>query len=132
MERLKERLATARRALETLEELVSLPAPSRVERDAAIQRFEYTFEAGRRAAQRYPLVIEGVTVGSPKGCVRASREVGLFSDEQAIVALEMVDDRNLTVHTYNEAVAQRIQRNLPRYADLLGRWLSAMESRLGP
>lgn len=109
---------------------MSLPAPSRVERDAAIQRFEYTFEAGWRAAQRYLLVIEGLTVGSPKGCVRASREV--VSDEQAIVALEMVDDRNLTVHTYNEAVAQRIQRNLPRYADLLGRWLSAMESRLGP
>jgi nucleotidyltransferase substrate binding protein (TIGR01987 family) len=130
VERLKERLATARRALETLDELVRLPALSRVERDAAIQRFEYTFEAGWRAAQRYLLVIEGLTLGSPKSCVRASREVGLFSDDEAVVALEMVDDRNLTVHTYNEAVAQRIQRNLPRYAELLARWLSAMEARL--
>ena len=45
MERLKERLALARRALSTLQELVRLEQPSQVERDAAIQRFEYTCEA---------------------------------------------------------------------------------------
>ncbi len=130
MERLKERLATARRALETLQELVDLSNPSRVERDAAIQRFEYTFEAGWRAAQRYLLEVEGVSVGAPKACVRAAREVGLLSDAQSVVGLEMVDDRNLTVHTYHEAVAARIYRNLPRYAELLAHWLSAMHSRV--
>jgi len=127
---LKERLAIARRALASLEELVALPQPSRVERDAAIQRFEYSFEACWRAAQRYLLVVEGLTVGSPKACVRASREVGLLSDEQAVLGLEMVDDRNLTVHTYNEAVAERIYRNLGRYTGLLAHWLSVVEARI--
>ena len=75
MDRLKERLATARRALESLEELVVLQPPSRVERDAAIQRFEYTFEACWKAAQRYLLVVEGLSLGAPKACIRASREV---------------------------------------------------------
>ena len=42
MERLNERIAMAKRALETLQELLGLERPSRVERDAAIQRFEYT------------------------------------------------------------------------------------------
>lgn len=130
MERLKERLATARRALETLQELVGLSRPSRVERDAAIQRFEYTFEACTRAVQRYLLLVEGVSSGSPKSSVRASREVGILSDEQAVIGLEMVDDRNLTVHTYNEEVAERIYRSLPRYVELVGRWLAAMEGRL--
>ena len=45
MERLKERLVLARNALGTLEELLVIKHPSKVERDAAIQRFEYTFEA---------------------------------------------------------------------------------------
>lgn len=130
MERLKERLTTARRALDTLGELLVLPRPSRVERDAAIQRFEYTFEACWRAAQRYLVVVEGLSPGSPKACVRASREVGLLSDEQAVVALEMVDDRNLTVQTYNEAVAARIYGNLRRYAELMAYWLTAMQSRV--
>lgn len=130
MERLKERLAVARRALGSLEELLAIPRPSRVERDAAIQRFEYTFEACWRAAQRYLIVVEGLSIGSPKACVRASREVGLLSDEQAVVGLEMVDDRNLTVHTYNDAVAERIHGNLRRYAELLTHWLTAIDARI--
>ena len=42
----------------------------------------------------------------------------------------MVDDRNLTVHTYNEAVAEGIYQNLHRYADLLAHWLMTMHARL--
>jgi nucleotidyltransferase substrate binding protein (TIGR01987 family) len=125
VERLKERLAVARRTLATLEEVLAIPRPSRIERDVAIQRFEYTFEACWRAAQRYLMVAEGLSVGSPKACVRAARDVGLRSDEQAVIGLEMVDDRNLTVHTYNDAVAERIHRNLSRYLDLLTHWLNA-------
>ena len=40
MERLKERLGIAHRALQSLEELLVIEKPSRIERDAAIQRFE--------------------------------------------------------------------------------------------
>ena len=60
MERLNERLVIARRALSTLQELLGLEAPSRVERDAAIQRFEYTCEAVWKAAQRYLQDVEGI------------------------------------------------------------------------
>jgi nucleotidyltransferase substrate binding protein (TIGR01987 family) len=130
MERLKERLGIAHRALQSLEELLVIEKPSRIERDAAIQRFEYTFEAAWKAAERFLLVVEGVAAVSPKGCVRMSREAGLLTEEQAVVALEMVDDRNLTVHTYNEQLAERIHRNLARYGFLLRDWLSAMNDRL--
>jgi len=130
VERLKERLAVAQQALNTLEELVNLPHPSSIERDAAIQRFEYTFEASVKAAQRYLLVVEGVSVGSPKAGIRAARDVGLLTDDQAITGLDMVDDRNLTVHTYNEVLARRIYGNLGGYAELLKRWLNAMAERV--
>lgn len=129
MERLKERLAIAERALQSFKELLVREHPSKVERDAAIQRFEYTVEACWRAVQRYLLVVEGLTIGSPKGCVRASREVGLLSEEQAVTGLEMIDDRNLTVHTYSDALAERIYGRLRRYADLLTRWVEAMADR---
>jgi nucleotidyltransferase substrate binding protein (TIGR01987 family) len=129
VERLKERLHVARNALGTFEALATLEHPSQVERDAAIQRFEYTFEACWKAAQRYLLLMEGVSVGSPKACVRAARDVGLLSDDQVMIGLEMADDRNLTVHTYNRAVAEQIYRNLHRYADLLAHWLRAMQAK---
>ena len=130
MERLKERLVIARRVLSTLQELLGLEAPSRVERDAAIQRFEYTCEAVWKAAQRYLQDVEGISVGSPKGSIRVSRDVGLLTDEQTVIGLEMIDDRNLTVHTYNEAVAEDIYSSLSAYADLFTAWLAAMAQRV--
>ena len=51
MERVKERLQIARKALSTLQELTDKQELNTVERDAAIQRFEYTFEAVWKAAQ---------------------------------------------------------------------------------
>ena len=45
MERLRERLETAQRALCTLAELSLQHDVSDIVRNAAIQRFEYTFEA---------------------------------------------------------------------------------------
>ena len=64
MERLKERIAVARHALVSLQEALAIPSPTLLERDAAIQRFEYTVEAIWKAAQRYLDVIQGLSAGS--------------------------------------------------------------------
>ena len=45
MERVREWLALARQAHATLQEVVGKHNVSTIERDAAIQRFEYIFEA---------------------------------------------------------------------------------------
>lgn len=130
MERLNERIQIAQHALSTFQELVGKEQVSAIERDAAIQRFEYTFEAVWKAAQRYLLIREGVDAGSPKAVIRACWQSDLLDEALARQALTMVDDRNLTVHTYNEALAQLIYNHLGDYADLLDQWLSAMHMRL--
>lgn len=130
MERLRERLTVAGRALDTLRELALLPAPTRTERDAAIQRFEYSFEATWKAARRYLPVVDGVVVASPKAAIRASRESGLLDSATTEQALAMADDRNLTAHTYHEAVAVAIAARLPRHLATLDAWLRAMRERL--
>ena len=130
MERLKERLAVAQHALASFQEVLRLPTPTAFERDAAIQRFEYTVEATWRVAQRYLDIIEAFEAASPKATVRFSRQVGVLTDEEAAQALKMMDDRNLTVHTYHEEVAERIHSHLPRYAVLMEHWLAAIEARV--
>jgi nucleotidyltransferase substrate binding protein (TIGR01987 family) len=117
--------------LGTLEELVAVQPTSAVVRDAAIQRFEYTFEATWKAAQIYLREIEGLEVGSPKGAVRLSLQVGGLDEIEARLALTMVDDRNLTVHAYNEAIAEAIAQRLAEYARLMRCWLGAMAGHLG-
>lgn len=129
MDRLLERLEVAQKALISLQELVYISEPTDIERDAAIQRFETTFEATWKTAQRYLLVVEGLTVGSPKSSIRAARDVALLDDEQAVVALEMADDRNLTVHTYNNDLANTIFAKLLNYTDLCDHWLRAMQDQ---
>ena len=128
MERTRQRLAVARRALGTLQELIGEELSSTIVRDAAIQRFEYTFEAVWKAAQSYLREAEGLVVGSPKGVVRLSLQVGILDADDARLALAMSDDRNLTVHAYNEAIAEAISQRLAGYARLAERWLNAMDT----
>lgn len=123
-------LVLAERALATLNELAPLRSPSVVERDAAIKRFEYSFDTGWKAGRQFLLATHGVDERSPKGVVRAARSVGVLSDEDAEQILAMADDRNLTVHTYNQALASEIFARLAGHSALLTRWIDAMRRKL--
>lgn len=129
MDRLQTRLSIARRTLESLSPLANQGVVSDIERDAAIQRFEFCFEATWKAAQIFRSLREGIQAGSPKAVIRAALQSGLLSEDETRGALVMADDRNLTVHTYNEELAKRIFSDLAGHAALLDRWLSAMEAR---
>lgn len=130
MDRLRERLTIAARALATLRELARLGDPPTVERDAAIKRFEYSVEATWKAAQQYLRVVEGIDVGSPKAAVRAAREAGLLSEAEAAQALTATDDRNLAAHPYNERLAKTLFARLSGHLAVLEVWLDAMRRRL--
>lgn len=123
-------MEAAKKAQSAFAELANLENPNDIERDAAIQRFEFTFEATWKVAKHFLYDVEGVDAGSPKSVIRSCREVHLFNDEDAVLALEMVNDRNLAVHTYNEEVAIKIQKNLPRYNELLNLWIMRMNHHL--
>lgn len=127
MASLTTRLETASRALATLEEIV--PPAGAVERDAAIQRFEYTVEATWKAARAWLVEVEGVAAASPKRVARECRASGVLDDAEAARALAMVDDRNLTSHTYHEGVAAAIASRLQGHVDLLRRWLEELRRR---
>ena len=42
----------------------------------------------------------------------------------------MVDDRNLVVHLYNQALAVALERRLAGHVTLLASWLDAMKQHL--
>jgi len=126
LERLDERIADSHKALATLEELALRKRLTIVERDAALARFGYTFESVWKTAQRYLADREGKEINSPKGCIRACGAAGLLTVRQTGAAIEMTDDRNLVVHTYKSALAERIRRRLPRHTKPLRVWLDAL------
>jgi nucleotidyltransferase substrate binding protein (TIGR01987 family) len=131
MDRLKSRLELAGKALKSFELIAAIPKPNDEQRDAAIKRFEYTFETAWKAAQAYIIEKEGGEASSPKASIRASKAAGLMTDEEAELALTMADDRNLAAHTYNEKLAQELYPKLAGYARLARRWLDAIEAKQG-
>lgn len=114
MERLNERLMITKQALVSFDEILATPF-SKIVRDAAIQRFEYTLEAIWKLAQNYLNLREGLDLGSPKAVFRGCFQVGLLNEMQTGTALQAVNDRNLSVHTYNEHLAMQIYQNLSKY-----------------
>lgn len=42
----------------------------------------------------------------------------------------MTDDRNLTSHTYNKEIADRLFTRIPNYAKLLNVWIIRMQTNL--
>lgn len=130
MERLRERIALAGRALRSLGELHDRTADP-VFRDAAIQRFEYSFEALWKATRTWLAGVHGIDEGSPKGVIRSALKTGILSPAEAESALLMADDRNLTVHTYNEPLALEIASRLWQHHDLMKAWLDRLEAAVG-
>jgi nucleotidyltransferase substrate binding protein (TIGR01987 family) len=129
MARLEERLSDAQAALTTLEELVGRDTLSTAERDGAILRLVYTFEAVWKAAALLLEQKEGIAVGSPKGAIRASRRAKLLGDADAEDAVRIADDRNLTVHMYKQDLGEAIAERLAGHAAVLRRWLDALQQQ---
>jgi nucleotidyltransferase substrate binding protein (TIGR01987 family) len=118
MEKLTLMIKDAEKALKTLDEIFSIKY-STVTRDAAIKRFEYTFEIIWKLVRCYLEEIEGVVVNSPKSCFKQAFKTSLLDEEESILSLEMTDDRNLTSHTYLEDVAEQVYQKIPGYYKLM-------------
>ena len=86
-----------------------------INRDAAIQRFEFTVELAWKSIQQF-LRSQKIICRSPKECLQESFKFGLVNDDS--LWIKMIDDRNLTAHTYNEALAEEIYDRLPNYLPL--------------
>ena len=128
MERLRLRYTDAKRALDTLKEILEKPF-SIVVRDATIQRFEYTFEALWKFLKEYLKEQEGIISNSPKTCFRDAFSSGLLSEEEAVKFLEMTDDRNMTAHTYNENVAQILYKRINEHSVFMERLMQNIEKK---
>ena len=102
-------------ALTRLEGALAQPVNEFV-RDSAIQRFEFTFELLWKSLKGYAEE-SGVEVYSPRDSLRTAFQLGVIEDSPDW--FQMLQDRNLTSHTYNEVTADSIYSHLPAYVVLI-------------
>jgi nucleotidyltransferase substrate binding protein (TIGR01987 family) len=112
---MKEILVSFENSLERLREILE-KEKTVANRDSAIKRFEFTVELAWKCIQKF-LRGEGIICRSPKECLKEAFKFGLIDDDPQWLA--MMEDRNLTVHTYDEETAEDVYNRLPGYLKYL-------------
>lgn len=127
-ERFIERQKQVREAANRLAEAVSQPETD-IARDATIKRFEFTFEVVWKTLKLF-LEHQGHECNSPRSTIRKAFTEGLIATpEEADIWLRMLEDRNLTSHTYDEGLARRIYSGIVQeYAVRLGTMAATIQS----
>lgn len=113
-----------KKAVERLEEALKVEKTT-LNRDAAIQRFEFTVELAWKCLQKF-LREQKIICRSPKECLKEAFKFGLVGDDQRW--LMALDDRNLTAHTYKEEIAEKIFSNLAGYLEIFKKLLDKFVS----
>lgn len=96
---------------------MSLRKLSNLEKQGTIQAFEFTYEQAWNVLRDYLIWQGAETISGSRDAIREGFRLGLISDGKAWLA--MLQDRNRTVHTYNESTANQILAELAAvYANL--------------
>jgi nucleotidyltransferase substrate binding protein (TIGR01987 family) len=110
------------RALASLQELVPQFLENKeniILRDAMIQRFEYSTEAFWKYLKAYLSIEHNLSANSPREVIRTGLKTKLYSEEISKELLQILDDRNLTSHTYVEKLAESIAGRIPSYSTVM-------------
>ena len=99
------------KALKKLNEALK-QSETELNRDATIQRFEFTFEMSWKVMHSIIKVTNPKLYGV-KAIIREAANAGLIDDPKAW--LDFLEDRNLTVHTYKEELAKQIYANVKKF-----------------
>lgn len=115
-------------ALKRLEEVVKLPiSHHKVEIEATIHCFEFTIELFWKALKKKLSDEYNTESFGPKQVMQYAYGKKLITDEQ--IWIDMLNDRNLTSHTYKEALANQIYQNIKIYTPFLRQHFEQCEQR---
>ena len=108
--RWQQRFANFCQALDQLETFFQPPALNERERQGLIKAFEYCFELGWSSLRDLLLAEGNADLIGSRDTLRLAFRVGLIGDGEGW--LRMVQDRNLTSHTYNRATAEQVSQQV--------------------
>jgi nucleotidyltransferase substrate binding protein (TIGR01987 family) len=104
--RWQQRFQNFEKAYLLLERTLKIDSPSEAERGGIIQFYEITFELSWKLMKDF-LESIGIDSQGPRGVIKNAFTENIITDGHAWI--EALDDRNLTVHTYDEAIAKEVE-----------------------
>ena len=109
----KNDLPRVKNALVRMREVLDKLDQDPIYQDALIQRFEFTIELFWKCL-KHLLEQEKIEARSPLMAFKEAHTLGWLKGGEEIW-LKMLDDRNLTSHTYNQILALEIIGRIPAY-----------------
>lgn len=117
MKKIDKKYENAKKALESLEKIYLKPHQAdRSNIDATIQRFEFTFELFWKLLKVF-FYEKGLELNYPKDVLIEAYETHILDDQKTW--LSMLQDRNLTSHTYDEALADAVFARIQHYVPVI-------------
>ena len=107
MTRWKQRFQNFSKALNFLEAALEIENPDMVQKAGTIQFFEMSFELSWNLVKDYLEEQGFVDVKSPRSALKKAFEIGII--ENGHDWMDLLLDRNLTAHTYDEQKATEME-----------------------
>ncbi|HEX3044340.1 MAG TPA: nucleotidyltransferase substrate binding protein [Bacillota bacterium] len=128
-EKLMEKLTNYQKAIRRLKEALERDESDELVLDGVIQRFEFTYELSWKLLKAY-LTYHGIAeVRSPREAFKEGFAAGVI--DEGDLWIEMLDDRNVTSHTYNETEAKEIFNKIKhKYYTILNRLCEVVEGEM--
>jgi nucleotidyltransferase substrate binding protein (TIGR01987 family) len=127
--RWKQRFHNFSKAMGHLQHALAIENPDMVQKAGAIQFFEMSFELAWNMIKDYLEEQGYADIKSPRGSLKKAFETGVISNGHAW--MDLLVDRNLTAHTYDEQKAAAIEQMIKqKYYPLLSALLETFQQKL--
>lgn len=127
--RWQQRFSNYRKALERLEDFIQPPALNEREKQGLIKAFEYTYELAWNTLRDLLRSQGNASLLGARDSLREAFRLGLI--EEGETWMLMIQDRNLTSHTYNRSTADAIASQIvARYLPCFQQLRSTLQQRL--
>lgn len=125
-----DKLTNFRKTLRELKSYLAFPVLTNRDRAGVIQAFEFTYEQAWKALQKFASE-NGTEVGSPKSAFTFALQNKWIKASEEAKWIQLLKDRNLTTHTYQEDVAEEVlQRINADYLRMFQELMDTLETLL--
>ncbi|WP_333860239.1 nucleotidyltransferase substrate binding protein [Clostridium sp.] len=109
--RWRQRFVNFQRSYKLLSKYINEPLETELERAGIIQFFEISFELSWKLMKDY-LESQELYTKSPRETIKQAYQMGLIDDGH--IWIDALSDRNLTVHTYDDRLAEKMVKDIVR------------------
>lgn len=125
-EKLVSQISQLTKALTRFKEALTLP-PTQINKDATIQRFEFTFELSWKVMQGLARK-RGVEVFTPRDSIRVAAQLKLIEEVESW--FDFLEARNLSSHIYDEQMANEVYLQIKKFPSKVEKFLKKAQTAL--